>query len=137
MHQTSSSVHEVTRSGPHHHDECQDPKDHLPVAADVLLSVSLSIKSSPANQATRRIEEGQHYEAHQQLRTIAARYVKQNNYDAAIDILFSGAQSLLKAAQGGSGGDLCLFLVEVYNTAETKPDSANRGMPGLNTQSGL
>ncbi|KAI9677623.1 MAG: hypothetical protein M1817_006577 [Caeruleum heppii] len=73
------------------------------------------------------VEEGQHYEAHQQLRTIAARYVKQGNYDAAIDILHSGAQSLLKAGQGGSGGDLCLFLVEVYNTAELKPDSSNKG----------
>lgn len=34
---------------------------------------------------------------------------------------------MLKAGQGGSGGDLALFLVEVYKQAELKPDSANKG----------
>jgi hypothetical protein len=33
----------------------------------------------------------------------------------------------LKAGQGGSGGDLCLFLVEVYRDAELKPDASNKG----------
>ncbi|OCK84784.1 DUF410-domain-containing protein [Lepidopterella palustris CBS 459.81] len=75
----------------------------------------------------QKIEEGQYYEAHQQLRVIASRYVKQGNNDAAIDILFSGAQLLLKAGQGGSGGDLCLFLVDVFNKAELKPDAASKG----------
>jgi hypothetical protein len=73
-----------------------------------------------------RIEEGQFYEAHQQLRTIASRYVKQNNYDAAIDILFSGARLLLEAGQGGSGGDLCMFLLDVYNKAELPSDAASK-----------
>ncbi len=58
---------------------------------------------------------------------VASRYVKQANYDAAIDILSSGAQALLKAEQGGSGGDLGLFLMEVYNKAELKPDAGNKG----------
>ncbi|KAK5143235.1 hypothetical protein LTR04_001948 [Oleoguttula sp. CCFEE 6159] len=74
----------------------------------------------------QKIEEGQFYEAHQQLRVIASRYVKQENWDAAIDVLFSGAGLLLKAGQGGSGGDLCMFLLEVYNKAELKPDAANK-----------
>ncbi|KAL0262105.1 hypothetical protein SLS55_003542 [Diplodia seriata] len=71
-----------------------------------------------------KIAEGQFYEAHQQLRVIGTRYVKQSNWDAAINILASGAQLLLQAGQGGSGGDLCLFLLDVYNKAETKPDPA-------------
>ncbi|KAJ9665010.1 hypothetical protein H2201_004874 [Coniosporium apollinis] len=75
----------------------------------------------------QKIEEGQYYEAHQQLRVIASRYVKQSNWDAACDLLFSGAQLLLKAGQGGSGGDLCLFLVDTYNKAELKPDAASKG----------
>ncbi|KAH0538742.1 hypothetical protein FGG08_004694 [Glutinoglossum americanum] len=75
----------------------------------------------------QRIEEGQYYEAHQQLRVVASRYVKQANFNSAIDILFSGAQALLKAGQGGSGGDLCLFLTDVYKSAELKPDSGNKG----------
>jgi len=71
--------------------------------------------------------EGQYYEAQQQTRVVAARYIKQENWPAAIDILFNVAQSLLKAGQGGSGGDLCLLLVEVYKQAEMKPDAGNKG----------
>ncbi|KAK8199368.1 hypothetical protein HDK77DRAFT_134804 [Phyllosticta capitalensis] len=73
-----------------------------------------------------KIAEGQFYEAHQQLRVIAARYVKQSNWNAAIDILSQGAQALLQAGQGGSGGDLCNFLIEVYHKAETKPDAGSK-----------
>ena len=58
---------------------------------------------------------------------MAARYVKSENWSAAIDILFNVAQSLLKAGQGGSGGDLGLFMIEVYKQAELKPDSSNKG----------
>jgi hypothetical protein len=74
-----------------------------------------------------RITEGQFYEAQQQTRVVAARYVKSENWEAAIDILFNVTQSLLKAGQGGSGGDLGLFLIEVYKQAELKPDSSNKG----------
>lgn len=53
---------------------------------------------------------------------IAARYIKQSNYDAAANILSEGAKALLQAgAQQGasaSGGDLAIMLVlEVYNKA--------------------
>lgn len=74
-----------------------------------------------------RIEEGQFYEAHQQLRVITSRYVKSSDYTSAISVLFGGAQLLLKAGQGASGGDLCLFLLDVYNKAELKPDAASKG----------
>ncbi|KAF1974544.1 DUF410-domain-containing protein [Bimuria novae-zelandiae CBS 107.79] len=73
-----------------------------------------------------KIAEGQFYEAHQQLRVIAARYVKASNWTAATDILSQGAQSLLQAGQGGSGGDLCIFLLEVFHKSETKPDAASK-----------
>ncbi|KAG0160434.1 hypothetical protein PDIDSM_7963 [Penicillium digitatum] len=70
-----------------------------------------------------RIADGAYYEAHQQLRVIAVRYIKQSNYDAAAEILAGGAKELLKAGsqQGASasGGDLAIMLVlEVYNKAE-------------------
>ncbi|KAL2216913.1 hypothetical protein M432DRAFT_592068 [Thermoascus aurantiacus ATCC 26904] len=69
-----------------------------------------------------KIASGAYYEAHQQLRVIAARYVKQSNYDAAADILAGGAKALLRAGsqQGAaaSGGDLAIMMVvEVYNKA--------------------
>ncbi|KAJ1329488.1 Get4 family protein [Microdochium nivale] len=75
-----------------------------------------------------RIEEGQHYEAQQQTRVVAARYTKAANWPAAIDILYSVAQSLLKApGQGGSGGDLAILLVDTYKQAELKPDPTAKG----------
>ncbi|KAL2862992.1 protein GET4 [Aspergillus lucknowensis] len=66
-----------------------------------------------------KIASGAYYEAHQQLRVIGARYIKQNNYDAAAEILAGGATALLRAGsqQGASasGGDLAIMLVvEVY-----------------------
>ncbi|PYH77736.1 DUF410 domain protein [Aspergillus uvarum CBS 121591] len=66
-----------------------------------------------------KIASGAYYEAHQQLRVIAARYIKQANYDVAAELLASGAAALLKAGsqQGASasGGDLAIMLVvEVY-----------------------
>jgi len=75
----------------------------------------------------RRIAEGQYYEAHQQLRVVASRYTKIQDWPNATAILFEGAQSLLQAGQGGSGGDLCIFLLDVYNKGEIKPDASSKG----------
>ncbi|CAO2649566.1 Nn.00g069510.m01.CDS01 [Neocucurbitaria sp. VM-36] len=74
-----------------------------------------------------KIAEGQYYEAHQQLRVIASRYTKAQDWGNATSILYSGAQSLLQAGQGGSGGDLCIFLLDVFNKGEVKPDASSKG----------
>ncbi|GAB7362458.1 hypothetical protein MBLNU230_g2780t1 [Neophaeotheca triangularis] len=87
--------------------------------------MSAKIQKVLARQRTK-IEEGDYYEAHQQLRTIANRNIKSADYDSAIDLLSSGASLLLKAGQGGSGADLCVYLIEVYNKAELKPDVGNK-----------
>ncbi|QSZ37705.1 hypothetical protein DSL72_008804 [Monilinia vaccinii-corymbosi] len=71
--------------------------------------------------------EGSYYEAHQQTRVVASRYIKSQNYPAATDILYSVSLSLLTSAQGGSGGDLALFLLEVYNLSSLPCDSASKG----------
>jgi golgi to ER traffic protein 4 len=87
-----------------------------------------------------RIAAGSYYEAHQQLRVIAARYLKQANYDAAAEILTGGAKALLRAGsqQGAaaSGGDLAIMLVvEVYNKAEweisSDDDAASRARKSM------
>lgn len=65
-----------------------------------------------------RIASGAYYEAHQQLRVIASRYVKAGDWASAIDVLFHGAVSLLRAGQGGSGGDLGCYLLEVYGKGD-------------------
>ncbi|CAG8901977.1 unnamed protein product [Penicillium egyptiacum] len=82
-----------------------------------------------------KIADGAYYEAHQQLRVIAARYIKQSNYDAAAEILAGGAKELLKAGsqQGASasGGDLAIMLVlEVYNKAEWETSGDNDDAEG-------
>ncbi|RPB25341.1 DUF410-domain-containing protein [Terfezia boudieri ATCC MYA-4762] len=74
----------------------------------------------------KRIQEGAYYEAHQQLRVLAQRYLKAENYEAAIDILFSGAQALLQAGQGGSGGDLCALMVEAYVQGRVACDAESK-----------
>jgi hypothetical protein len=80
---------------------------------------------SNANPA--RIAEGSYYEAHQQLRVIASRYTKAQDWENATSILYSGALLLLQAGQGGSGGDLCIFLLDVFNKGEAKPDASSKG----------
>ena len=75
----------------------------------------------------QKIEDGDYYEAQQQTRVAASRHIKTKNWPAAIDILFNVAQPLLKAGQGGSGGDLCIMMVDVYKQAELKPDGTSRG----------
>lgn len=74
-----------------------------------------------------KIADGDYYEAQQQTRVAASRYIKTQNWPAAIDILASVSQSLLKAGQGGSGGDLCIMMVDVYKQAELKPDATAKG----------
>ncbi|KAH7318567.1 hypothetical protein B0I35DRAFT_354131 [Stachybotrys elegans] len=74
-----------------------------------------------------KIKEGDFYEAQQQTRVAASRYIKTENWSAAIDILYNVAQSLLKAGQGGSGGDLCIMMLDVYRQAQLKPDATSKG----------
>jgi hypothetical protein len=74
-----------------------------------------------------KITDGDFYEAQQQTRVVASRYIKAQNWPAAIDILANVAQSLLQAGQGGSGGDLCVVMVDLYKKAELKPDATSRG----------
>ncbi|GAM86670.1 hypothetical protein ANO11243_046870 [Dothideomycetidae sp. 11243] len=87
--------------------------------------MSAKIQKTIARQQ-QKVEEGQFYEAHQQLRVIASRYVKQSDWESAVDVLSQGATMLMRADQGGSGGDLCLFLMEVYNKGSLPADLRNR-----------
>ncbi|CCD27473.1 protein GET4 NDAI_0K02820 [Naumovozyma dairenensis CBS 421] len=75
-----------------------------------------------------KIKAGDYYEAHQTLRTIANRYVRSKSYEHAIELVYQGATSLLKAKQGGSGTDLIFYLLEIYDVAEIRQskDSISR-----------
>ncbi|KAK9448840.1 uncharacterized protein V1518DRAFT_418354 [Limtongia smithiae] len=74
----------------------------------------------------QRIADGQFYEAHQALRTVAARYVKAEDYDQAIELLFHGARELLVAGQGGSGGDLASYMITTYKSAKVPVDTTSK-----------
>ena len=101
----------------------QNPEDACATAR----KVSTSAYHTPHTaDSSSRVKEGQFYEAHQQLRVIASRYTKSSDWASAVDLLASGASMLLKAGQGASGGDLCMFLMDVYGKAELKPDTTNK-----------
>jgi golgi to ER traffic protein 4 len=74
------------------------------------------------------IASGQAYEAHQKARTFASRYSKASQYDTAIQVLFQSARELIKAGQQGSGTDLTIFLLEVYENKGQVVDDESRGL---------
>ena len=53
--------------------------------------------------------------------------MKAQDWDSAIDVLHGGALALLKAGQGGSGGDLSRALVDVLSKSEKSLDSNIKG----------
>lgn len=73
-----------------------------------------------------RIASGQLYEAHQAVRTIAARYIRQKAYGEAIEVLYNAAKQLLEANEAGSASDLTLYLLSTYNLAETPVDGDSK-----------
>ena len=110
------------------HHVCKDPEGDRSPEVQVRCRIHKLFTLSPHLTRLHRIEEGDYYEAHQQIRTIANRYVRSQDYTSAVDLLGTGAGMLLKAGQGGSGSDLCVYLMEVYNKAEMKPDVANKAI---------
>ncbi|KAF9026484.1 DUF410-domain-containing protein [Hymenopellis radicata] len=64
------------------------------------------------------------YSAHQKARTFASRYVQHDQYPAAIEVLFETAKELYKKGEQGSGTDLAVFLVDVYEKAGIRLDGA-------------
>lgn len=73
------------------------------------------------------IASNQPYEAHQKARTFASRYVKADQQSTAIDVLFQSARELFKAGHQGSGTDLALYLLEVYESTSVPVDTESRG----------
>lgn len=58
------------------------------------------------------VQCGKYYEAHQKYRTLYFRYLSQKRFDECLDLLFSGAQTLLDNQQYSSGADLGLLVVD-------------------------
>ena len=96
-----------------------------------LIVTMASMTSQPSSRALNAIlpliTAGQAYEAHQKARTFASRYNKSGQYDTAIDVLFQSARELLKAGQQGSGTDLALFMLDVYDSKGEDVNDESRG----------
>ena len=105
----------------------QNSKDNSSPATKVRSTLLPRLSYDALTDLRDRIAEGQFYEAHQQLRTISARHTKAQNWNDAIEILFNGSLSLLKAGQGGSGGDLGLLLVDTMVKGEVSVTSESKG----------
>lgn len=73
------------------------------------------------------IAAGQAYEAHQKARTFASRYTKTGAHDVAIDVLSQSSAELFKGGHLGSGTDLGVFLLEVYDTKGEPVTDESRG----------
>ncbi|CAH1795261.1 unnamed protein product [Owenia fusiformis] len=76
------------------------------------------------------VEKGDYYEAHQMYRTLYFRYKSQKKYVEAIDLLYSGATTLLAKNQGESGTDLALLLIELLKNAKAPATEENIGKIG-------
>lgn len=91
------------------------------------MTAAATSSSRALNAILPLVSSGQAYEAHQKARTFASRYVKSEQYDTAIDVLFQSARELLKAGQQGSGTDLAGFLLDVYDSKGEEVNNESRG----------
>lgn len=62
---------------------------------------------------------------------LTVRYIRVQDYDSAVQLLYLGGELLLENGLGASGADITITLIDVYNTAHMKPDSTNRGSTHL------
>lgn len=66
------------------------------------------------------------YELHQKLRTKAVRQLKKKDYQGAITSLYEGSSQLLQEKEQGSGCDLAVYLVDVYQQSQTQSTQESR-----------
>lgn len=69
------------------------------------------------------------YDTHQRLRTKAIRQLKKKDYDAAIKTVGDGAVQMLEAKEQGSGCDLAVYLVDIYQQSGKPCDEESRRRP--------
>lgn len=70
------------------------------------------------------------YSAHQKARTTAARLVHSGHDDAAVEVLYGASKELMKVKEWGSGCDLAVYMVQVYQGSEVVVTDESRGKPG-------
>ncbi|AAS54755.1 AGR265Wp [Eremothecium gossypii ATCC 10895] len=76
---------------------------------------------------TEKVKEGEYYEAHQTLRTVANRYVRGKKWPQAIDLITHGIHTLMGVGQSSSVVDLTRYLLEVYEQGNVECTEENVG----------
>ncbi|KAJ3108224.1 Golgi to ER traffic protein 4 [Phlyctochytrium planicorne] len=76
----------------------------------------------------KSVEDGNYYEVHQMYHSVSNRYMKQKKTADAIALLHSGAKLLLTHKQVGSGSDLAIRLLDIFQTQSIPVDDANKGL---------
>lgn len=66
------------------------------------------------------------YDTHQRLRTKAIRQLKKKSYDDAIKTISDGAIQMLEQKEQGSGCDLAVYLIDVYDQSGKACDKETR-----------
>ncbi|KAK0544079.1 hypothetical protein OC846_006192 [Tilletia horrida] len=67
------------------------------------------------------------YELHQRLRTKTVRLLKKKDYPQAVSVLHTGALELLRQKEQGSGCDLGVYMIDVYEQSNAQSDDITRG----------
>ncbi|PRT56712.1 Golgi to ER traffic protein 4 [Wickerhamiella sorbophila] len=78
-------------------------------------------------RVNERVILGQYYEAHQAVRTVVSRYLRQKAYGSAIGLLYNSCILLVRKGQTGSIADLLSMMIEVYKAADVAVDSVSKG----------
>lgn len=86
----------------------------------ILSSFSHDTQSTPQNSMSSG------YELHQKLRTKAVRQLKKKDYEGAITSLYDGSRQLLEEKEQGSGCDLAVYLLDVYQQSKTQSTQESR-----------
>ncbi|KAI9342820.1 hypothetical protein BDR26DRAFT_858820 [Obelidium mucronatum] len=74
----------------------------------------------------KSVEEGNFYEAHQMYHSVCQRLVTQQKPADAVTLLYSGAVELLNAKQIGSGSDLGLRMIDLFESEKMAVDTESR-----------
>jgi len=75
-----------------------------------------------------RLKSGEYYEAHQALKHIFARLVKQGQIEEALDAMVDGATKLQECDQHSSASDLGVQMLEEYKQRKVPVDDVSRGL---------
>ncbi|KAJ3386724.1 hypothetical protein HDU84_001346 [Entophlyctis sp. JEL0112] len=86
-----------------------------------------SVCLSPVCHTESTVAEGNYYEAHQMYHSVCQRLVTQQKPADARALLYAGAVELLNANQIGSGSDLGLRMLDIYDSDLVPVDDASRG----------